>query len=329
MTNRPVSTVATDIDRTSADHSIRSSWKISPRLLLSIYAVIPAAWAVVLIDLTSLQGNLKQLLPESPQELNWFMVFFVLPHILASQFSFYDREYVSAYRRQLAYGLPGVIAMVFLLYSLDEHSRRLIYAAVTMWHLIAQQVGIARVLAGEIGEAFVWWKWFTIALFAIGVTDVAGPWLNWVGAPLLIITTFLTIRAAAQARRRIGRYYLWATHGMAVSAAVFVAGGYPFFSILVPRVVHDITAWVFYLTHDHNRNLDKVRNTFYRLFAFSHLPVVVIVLALAIGLNVLSGQYLGSLFLPAILTFALFHYYSESFMWKRDSIHRRYISFNP
>ena len=215
-----------------------------------------------------------------------------------------------------------------LLYVLDAGSAGLVFITVTMWHVIAQQVGIAGALAGRVSRAFAWWKWLTVAVFTLGVTGMAGAWLNWIGAPLMAATTVLTVSAARAVAPGIGRHYLWATHAMALSASLFVAGGYSFFAILVPRVVHDVTGWAFYLTHDHNRNREAPHNSLYRVFGFSRLPVPIVVLALAIAVNVLMDRSLGRAYEPVILAVSLFHYFTESFMWRRHSMHRRSVAFS-
>ncbi len=157
------------------------AWTLSRRVLLAIYLVVPLAWLAVLADLVWFGGDLRRALPASPEELTWFTAFFVLPHILASQFSFYDREYLSAYRQPLRWGVPLVVTAAGLLYMLDAGSAGLVFVTITMWHVIAQQVGIAGALAGRTSRAFEWWKWLTVAVFTMGVTGVAGAWLNWIG----------------------------------------------------------------------------------------------------------------------------------------------------
>ena len=306
--------------------AVAGAWTLSRRLLLAIYLIVPLAWLTVLVDVVCLGGHLRRALPASPEELTWFTAFFVLPHILASQFSFYDREYVRAYRQPLLWGVPLVLAAAGLLYVLDAGSAGLVFIAVTMWHVIAQQVGIAGALAGRPSRAFEWWKWLTVAVFTLGVTGMAGTWLNWIGAPLMAITTMLIAGAARAAAPGVGRHYLWATHAMSLSASVFVAGGYSFFAILVPRVVHDVTGWAFYLTHDHNRNREVPHNALYRALGFSVLPVPLVVLASAIAVNVLMDRGLGRAYEPVILAVSLFHYFTESFMWRRHSMHRRYVA---
>lgn len=305
------------------------SWRISKRLLLSIYLIIPAVWLVVAIDVGYLHGYLRKALPASPEDFYWFTAFFVIPHVLASQFTFYDREYLNAYRKQLQIGLPLVLAGAVILYRFDHGSHGVIFIAVTMWHLIAQQVGIARSLVGETSRAFTVWRWLTIAVFTAGITGILGPWLIWVGTPLLLTTTLLTFHVSRLTAQKVARHYLWANQGMALSAAFLSVGGYWFFSVLIPRVIHDGTAWVFYLTHDHNRNLEGLHNRLYRAFAFAHLPLVVLVPGLAFGLNAALNQDIGVFYHAVAIPISLFHYYSESFMWRRHSMHRQYIKFSP
>jgi len=91
-------------------------WTISRRWLLAIYLIVPIVWLVVVVDLVALEGRLRAQLPPSPEDLFWFTVFFVLPHILASQFSFYDREYLSVYRPRLLVGVPLVLGVAALVY---------------------------------------------------------------------------------------------------------------------------------------------------------------------------------------------------------------------
>lgn len=44
-------------------------WTISRRLLLAVYLVVPIVWLVVVVDLAYLRGGLRDVLPDSPEEL--------------------------------------------------------------------------------------------------------------------------------------------------------------------------------------------------------------------------------------------------------------------
>ena len=52
---------------------------------------------------------------------------------------------------------------------------------------------------------------------------------------------------------------------MALQAGLFYAEGYLFLAILGPRLVHDVTAFTFYIVHDMNRHGADPRNHLYRL----------------------------------------------------------------
>ena len=57
---------------------------VSFRLLLGLYAIIPACLLLQLIDAGFLQGYLKQYLPSSPHHFILFQIVFGTPHIVAS-----------------------------------------------------------------------------------------------------------------------------------------------------------------------------------------------------------------------------------------------------
>lgn len=100
----------------------------------------------------------------------------------------------------------------------------------------------------------------------------------------------------------------------------------PIFVVLIPRVIHDVTAFVFYIAHDHNRNLGVSQNAFYALFRPSKIPTYVVGLLVAIVIaNVFTempGLGYGA---SIVLGLLFFHYYSEGIIWKRKSIDRRFV----
>jgi hypothetical protein len=109
-----------------------------------------------------------------------------------------------------------------------------------------------------------------------------------------------------------------------------------FFLIAKPTIVHDITAYIIYSTHDKNRNMNTKHNFIYRLISLLPLP-------LTLKNKVLSPLILCpviSIFLTYPLThnnnhiasyivilLSLLHFHFESFLWKKGNPHRRCISF--
>jgi hypothetical protein len=130
---------------------------------------------------------------------------------------------------------------------------------------------------------------------------------------------------------------------MVLQSMLFYGHGYAFLAILGPRLVHDITAFTFYITHDVNRHGSNSPNLVYRVAGKLGIGVFWIIPVLAVLLTYLLGRYDGYLNdlakkvgydLAYGATFivvgylGLLHYYTEAFTWRRDSPYRRYFSFS-
>ena len=120
---------------------------------------------------------------------------------------------------------------------------------------------------------------------------------------------------------------------------------YYFLAILVPRLVHDATAYTFYVTHDYNRHHAKPHNFMYRIGRLFHIPLLIVLplssFALAFALQAYGDDFISHLSdfffgvsIHKVITLgllgylALMHYYTEAFTWKNDSPYRRYIAFS-
>ena len=116
-------------------------------------------------------------------------------------------------------------------------------------------------------------------------------------------------------------------------------------AILMPRLVHDITAYSFYVTHDVNRHGVRPQNGLFKVAHSLRVPVFVVLPALSFVLTYLLQAYgdalvdflAQSLFsvhiykaitLGLIGYLALMHYYTESFVWAANSPLRKYIRFS-
>jgi hypothetical protein len=120
---------------------------------------------------------------------------------------------------------------------------------------------------------------------------------------------------------------------------------YYFLAILMPRLVHDITAYSFYVSHDVNRHGEQPGNGLFRWTTRFHIPAALVLPALSFLLTYLLQVYgdglvnllLQTLFatqvykavtLGLIGYLALMHYYTEAFVWSAGSPLRRYIRFS-
>ena len=102
--------------------------------------------------------------------------------------------------------------------------------------------------------------------------------------------------------------------------------GYIFLALIAVRIIHDITAFIVYRNHDLNRNNAHTHNLLYRflglskpMLAYGHF-IFFVTIAFVFQQTVLSTW-------PSVLAgLAIFHYTSESLVWKQGTIHRKSLA---
>jgi hypothetical protein len=123
------------------------------------------------------------------------------------------------------------------------------------------------------------------------------------------------------------RWYIFSVSSLFIVSYFFVLAGYIFLAFLVFRFVHDLSAFAFYVTHDHNRNRFGYKNWFYKFLSF--VPVPVLFLTPALGLlfaymvrTLANGIVIGQ---AVVILICMSHFYLESVMWKRKAPHRQLV----
>ena len=304
---------------------------ISFRLLLAIYGIIPLAALVILVDALVLNSRLRLSFPNSPYD--WWIVFalFNYPHIFASQFSLIDREYVPKYRRLLL-AIPLVILLGLLLALIGKPIGFLFFELFTIYHVIMQQVGITRMMMRNANDSFNLWKWLFLSAFALAYAGLVmkADYLFFVltVGPLLIPTTYLAFRVANNSPPGIGRHYLWANQSMLLFVAACFSAGYPVFSVLIPRAVHDLSAFVFYIDHDTNRNRVEIKNSLYRILSIVPISAGIMCPIFAVNINLLLQTFTRLLANPFFyIPLTMIHYHTERVIWRGQNIHRKSLAF--
>jgi hypothetical protein len=114
---------------------------------------------------------------------------------------------------------------------------------------------------------------------------------------------------------------------------------------MIPRLVHDATAYVFYVTHDYNKHHQNPQNTLYKYAARCHLHVFLVLPVFSFVLTFFLQaygdelvnfitQYVFGMEVTQVITLgligylSLMHYYTEAFTWQAGSPLRRYIRFS-
>ncbi len=328
---------------------------VSFRLLLCLYWIIPVTVALQVIDHWLWQDYLRINLPSSPYHFVLFQILFGTPHIIASNILLVsNKEYLSHYRRHIVM-MTVAIAIAYVLGNMLL-PYRLLYifvAAWTVFHVLKQQYGIARGVCQLPENVFKLLLFLSvlsglaiyISIFLrSGLTVEQTYWvkqLAMLGCLLLLVAAFAYQHLVTSS---FGRWFYWANIFLVLTSFYLYLQQQYFMAILVPRFVHDATAYLFYGTHDFNKHNGKPLNFLYHTAARYHLHIFIVLpvisFALAFGLqaygdlavNWLTRHLIGVEFYKVITMgflgyLALMHYYMEGLTWQKDSPYRQYISF--
>jgi hypothetical protein len=329
---------------------------VSFRLLLGLYAIIPLCLALQMADGWFWHGLLREHLPARATHFLLFQILFGTPHIVASSILLASNtEYLKLYRRKILL-MTAAIAAVFGIGSLfiPYQVFYVLVAAWTVYHVLKQQHGVARGVCRLPSWAFYLLLWLSVAagLFVyIGIflkNSLDAQQTEWIKqiAGLLCAGLFLSaLYCQRHAATAFGKWFLWSNIFLVLSSYYLYLQQYYFLAILVPRLVHDATAYIFYVTHDYNKHHHHPRNFLYRYAArcnvniFIVLPVCSFALAFvlqAYGDNVVSAmtEFFFGVEIRKVITLgllgylALMHYYTEAFTWKQGSPYRQFIAFS-
>lgn len=310
--------------------SIRRSWLFLP------YLIIPVLCAVVLFDIAVLGGYWRDILPVYPYTLFLFALLFNVPHHVASILTFFDREYVRAYKNRLVVGIPLLCIAYAVFAWFMPLSALAFFVLFTEYHVVSQQVGVARTYVRMRDIVHHIYKVSAIVLSAIlfvlfldsYVHDVVMYAITAYALPLVSVVFVLTALYAFWYAPDIrGRLMIGVMTASILAPFGFLALGYPLFAVIINRVIHDITAFIFYVTHDHNRNLEMTHNALYKIFTPLGLPVLLMSPVCAIVFAYLL-QNVWLLSSTVLVYLFLTHYYLEGVMWKSGAPHRTHISFS-
>jgi hypothetical protein len=328
---------------------------VSFRLLLGLYAIIPVCLSLQLLDVWFLQGSLQHSLSSSPHNLILSQIIVGTPHIVASAIVMVSNtEYLKFYKPKIIL-MTAAIAVFFGIGSLFI-PYLVLYVLVSCWtvyHVLKQQHGVARGICNLPAWAFYLLLWLSVAagiavylgIFLKSRLDAQQTeWLKHAAAGLCIGLALCTVLCQRYATTTFGKLFLWGNTMLVLSSFYLYIQQYYLLATLAPRLVHDATAYIFYVTHDYNKHYQHPQNFIYRYAArfnthiFVVLPVISFTLALTLQnygdavVNLMTNYIFGveshrAISLGLLGYLALMHYYTEAFAWKQGSPHRRFIAF--
>jgi hypothetical protein len=328
---------------------------VSFRVLLGLYGIIPLCLFAQIGDSLFLNGQLLANLPSSPSHFLLFQILFGTPHILASNILLAtNKDYLQFFKPKLLL-MTALIIIFFGIGSLfiPFIALYIISAAWTVYHVLKQQIGVGRGVYRLPEKLFYTLLWFSVAagvFIYMGiflketVTAQQSAWIQQIAIVLCAGLILITLYSHRCIDNPLGKTFLWANTLLVLSSFYFYQQEYYFLAILMPRLVHDATAYIFYVTHDYNKHAQHARNWLYDCAKRCHLPIFVVLPLLSALLTLLLQLY-GDSFISFISEalfdveirkavtlgligyLSLMHYYTESFIWKHGSPLRQFISF--
>ncbi len=353
ITHRQKETMSASLS--TQDFSHTSPLIVSFRWLLSLYAIVPVCVLLQLMDQWFWQGALREHLPSSPKQFLLFQIIFGTPHIIASTVVLVSHpDYLKHYQRKVMAMTIG-LALFFGIGSLFMPYRALyvIVAAWTVYHVLKQQHGVARGVCRLPNPAFYGLLWLSVIAGLViylgiflkdGLSFQEANTLKTVAGALCGLLIVTAVFCQRYTSTPLGNYFLWANVLLVLSSYYLYLQQYYFLAILAPRLVHDATAYIFYVTHDYNRHHDQPQNSLYRATAYCHVPIILVLPLVSFSLAFMLQSYgdgvirflthwLFGIEINKVITvgllgyLALMHYYTEAFTWKQDSPYRRFIHF--
>jgi hypothetical protein len=303
--------------------------KIKPILLKSYYLIIPVSILIVMFDKLIFSSTLQNKLPKSPNEFYLFTLFFVLPHIIASLLTFAEKSYLSYYRKSLMqYTFLALLGTIIFIYALPQNIYLALFGLITLYHVIGQQFGLNAAFANLRDNNFSAWKYLGFIIAALSSVLLFFPSgknalvFNSIILSILFLLlafAYLTYRCLQLSQSKFGREYFVLNFLLIVFVFIFIAIDYSFFAILLPRFVHDLTAFNFYSVHNYNRvhSGNKLHLNSVKYSVFWTLLVAIII---AQGISFLNISFV-------ILFLTLLHYGVERFIWKGATLHKEFIKF--
>ena len=338
------------------EQTVEHQLTVSFRVLLGLYAIIPLCLLLQGADVLFWHGYFQESLPSSPKHFLLFQVLFGTPHIIASAIILTSNgEYLSFYKQKILW-MTLAIAVFFGVGSLfiPYLVFYILVAAWTVFHVLKQQYGIGRGICRLpqwafnllLGLSVTAGLFIYIGIFLKNNLDAQqAEWIRHAAGGLCAGLVLSTVLCQRYVTTIFGKYFLWSNSLLVISSFYLYVQQYYFLAILVPRLVHDATAYIFYVTHDYNRHHAHPQNLIYRCAERCNIHVFVVLPALSFALAFVLQQYgdaavsfiteliLGTeirkvITLGLLGYLALMHYYTEAFTWKNDSPYRRFIAFS-
>jgi hypothetical protein len=315
--------------------------KINKQHLIYIHLIAPLLLILVFADFLFFNQNLKSHLPSSPFQLLITLLFFQMPHVISSQITLLEKEYFTFYKYKLLLGAVVISALVLI----TPYSSFVIIAALLFaeaLHASGQQFGLINIFANfKKSPHYKFWRLsgaliflttsllvyhiYLLPLFKVNIEKSSLKiFLAFLYSAFFFYSIYLLKFFSKEAQK-----YTAANLLMVTCCIICFYLGYFFFVVLITKLIHDTTSYFFYINHDLNRFKIRNKNIFYRILKPRSIPTFAVSLFISFSCGMLITISTENIFFMKLVPiFLLFHYYTEHFIWKSSSIHRKHVAFN-
>jgi len=322
---------------------------MSLRIILYLYLIMPGALIVYLVDFLFLGKVFKGEFPSNSQNILIMLIFLGLPHVLAGFLIVFSRwTYISFYKFRIAF---FVIFIVFLsvlggyYFYYFDYIVIFLGAIFGVFHVVKQQYGVlyrGHFIKNFYSMTSVFFSFLIGVFIYLGIffrEVISDDFLGYIGVIVVILCFLLSVFSFVScdfSLKRLSLTCFWVNPVLIVFCAFFYIQEYFLLAIITPRLIHDLTAYFYYIDHEQRFFRKKENSTFFGLLSSWNVPVFLILpmssIVVAIFLFMYEDviihfskhvtlQLIGYDFLPSSILwfFVAMHYYTESFMWKRGS----------
>lgn len=287
---------------------------------------------IVVFDILFFHGKIRLLLPHTALDITWYYIIFGLPHIVASFVSLCNKQYYNYYKKDIQRGFMYSSLLIFLSIFIFGSSSIYILTILTLYHVAWQQIGLVKNSITNITLRKIWARSgvtsFILIGFSIGgETFIQIPLFYEVfqilGYFLLIfiffIITFFIVHKEYNEQ-------VLTTSAILIFSSLAILLGYPFIGMVMIRFVHDVSAFIIYITHDIQQIKYKNDNYIYKYTLSNSKMIWLFLPTCSILLSYLVQKKETMISLISVLLLTYMHYYLEGIIWRKGTLHRRTLS---
>lgn len=289
------------------------------------YGIISIIYLVALSGLVS-GFDWKEILGKVPEKYLWFNLVFNLPHIAGSNVLIVDRSIWRKHTRALSLAL--LMALAFAAISQVYYIKWFlwVHSVWTVKHVVFQQFNLVSKINHFWSHTMKWSAFVIVLLIYWQVYDLSLIPLNY---SLFIQNSSIVFLASVlftfkSLKDEYSRKIFFGNAVLILGGVWLHYLGASFFSVLAVRMVHDMTAFRYYVSAVQGRFRQGL-NPLWMKFCSTAFSTTVLYLFIVMSITPiiifsLDKKIAGMIF----MCMSIMHYYSEGFLWKKSGSLRNY-----